>query len=246
VKDYKELCDFSDKGSIAIFGAGPSLYDFVISNYYNNLIFNYPVISVNSSIMITPWRTGSTKNRYWISNDSLCRRWSWWKRVLDSHCHKIVRDSWKKYESELKNFYVFSPRPTSEGEINPGDKGLCYTSSIPSAIDFALQIGYKKIFLFGVDQCLDEEKKYHHFWQFFPKEKQPKQIKPAQGSWDSQKKVFEYNNLAYKALSKFAGYKQAEIYNVSYMSKDDNKQWVTEVDAFEIIHINKIEKIIDK
>ena len=122
-----------------------------------------------------------------------------------------------KYKDELEDFLFFSPRPTSEGVINPHDIGLSYCSSVPSAIDFSLQMGCKKIFLFGVDHTIVEGK--HHFWQFMEKNKRPKATPPAQGSWNQQKTVFKTNIIAYEALKLFAESKGVDIYNISNITK---------------------------
>ena len=166
----------------------------------------------------------------WLSNDYLCTRWTWWQDVANNNCVKIVRNSWIKHKDEIKGFdrfYIFKPRPTSEDVVNFEDEGLAYCSSIPSAIDFSIQCGFKKIFLLGADHKLDEKTGYHHFWQFFPRNKQPKQLKPAQGNWSVQKKVFEYNGLAYRALQKFAIYKKCKIYNCN---KDSNVNEFDKID----------------
>ena len=164
-----------------------------------------------------------------MSNDALCRHWTWWKDVRRGKGIKVVRKSWLKYKRELKRFLFFSPRPTSEGIINPDDIGLCYCSSVPSAIDFAIQAGCKKVFLLGVDHKAIDEK--HHFWQFFPRYEQPRQLKPAQEGWSKQQEVFPLNIKAYKALKEFADYKKCKIYNCNPESK---------VDVFEKIKFGEI------
>lgn len=172
--------------------------------------------------MILPWEIeGDPEKHFWISNDALCRNWSWWNNVLKAKCTKIVRNSWLKYKDELPGFIYFYPRPTSEDIVNPEDKGLCYCSSVVSALDLSLQMGSKKIFLLGVDQCLDKETKYHHYWQYFCHKNRPIQVTRAQGSWGQQEKVFKYNNMAYKALKGFSEYKKAEIYNCNLESEVD-------------------------
>jgi len=233
MKTYKELIGKHDGEISFVLGAGTSLYD-LYQNYNFQKIFNYVVISINSSIMITNWKDVDNKG-YWISNDALCRRWSWWEEVEKSKCTKIVRDSWLKYKDELEDFLYFSPRPTSENIINTDDEGLCYCSSVASGIDLAIQMGCKKIFVCGLDH--DIVSSYHHFWQLFDKDIQPRQIKPAQGSWEQQKSVFPIHLKSYKALSEFAELKNTEIYNCSPLSK---------VNTFEKINIDYMWKIINE
>ena len=174
------------------------------------------------------------EKHYWVSNDTLCRKWSYWEDVEKSKCTKVVRDSWKKYRKVMTNTLFFSPRPTSESVINPDDKGLCYCSSIPTSIDFALALGCKKIFLFGVDQ--NDSSGRHHFWQIlYDKKNWPTASANIYDSWKKQQKVFEVNNKAYEALRKFADYKKAEVYNCSNMTK---------VTAFDRITIDYAFKMI--
>jgi hypothetical protein len=229
IDKYKD----TDKSAF-IFGAGPSLYNILYSCSQKDIdkISNNIVITTNSSILAGTdklgWGKGISDNRYWISNDSLAMRWTWWEDVKKNRCIKIVRTSWEKYKKDLNGFLFFSPRPTSEDIINLEDKGLCYCSSIPSAIDLALQMSVKQVFLLGVDQDLYEGK--HHFWQFFDRKKQPRQLRPAQGSWEQQKQSFVFNNMAYNALRGFSKYKNIPIYNCNM----DNK-----VGIFDNMEFNK-------
>jgi hypothetical protein len=220
MKSYETLID-KYKGqnkSAFVLGAGTSLYN-DWSTYRFQEVFDNVVVSVNSSIVSVQWENGDKNDRYWISNDSLCRRWTWWQKVKESQCIKIVRDSWKKYEKELPGFLVFSPRPTKENVINVDDKGLCYCSSVPSAIDLCIQMGCTNIFLLGVDHC--EIGGRTHFWQLMPEEYYQRQLKPAQGPFKQQQEVFKYNIMAYKALKEFAKIKNVGIYNCSMESKVD-------------------------
>jgi hypothetical protein len=210
-----------------IYGAGPSLYHNMQEPIFNSIEFDGITITVNSGVMACP------NFNYWISNDSLCRRWSWFELVKKGKGIKVVRNSWKKFEKELDGFLYFKPRPTSEGIINPDDKGLSYCSSVPSAIDLSIQMGIKKIFILGLDHKAIDGK--DHFWQFFPPKKRPIAKPPAQGPWRQQQTVFPINNLAYKALKKFAEHKEVEIYNCSYKSS---------VDIFKKIRFKDIKKYL--
>jgi hypothetical protein len=203
-----------------VIGCGPSLYSIYKDKELWNKINNEKniICSVNSSIILFDW-SKENNDKYWISNDSLCRRWDWWLKVKRSECIKIVRNSWEKYKNELDNFLFFEPRKTSEDIVNIEEKFLVYCCSIGSAIDLMIQLGCKNIFILGLDHNTIDNK--HHFWQFFPKEKQPKAIIPAQGSWKQQKSVFPIHLKAYKALQKFADYKNCKIFNCNLDSRVD-------------------------
>lgn len=213
MKRYNELRGKHFGETAFLFGAGPSLYEIYKSKYFHT-IFNHVVISVNSSIILMPWSGANheASKSYWISNDSRCMRWSWWEKVKNSHCIKIVRDSWEPFEKELLGFYKFSPRPTSEGVIRKEDEGLAYCSSIPTAIDLAIQMGCKKILLLGVDH--KKIKGIEHFWQYLsPK---PTYTKNPQDSWAYRQSIFDtYNKMAFKALNNFAKENDANIYNIT-------------------------------
>jgi hypothetical protein len=176
---------------------------------------------------------------YWISNDSLCRRWSWWKDVKNGKGTKIVRNSWEKYKDELKDFLFFSPRPTPEDIINPEDTGLAYCGSVPSSIDLAIQMGCKKIFVFGLDHNAYRGK--HHFWQFMEKNEQPKANPPAQGPWSQQQSVFPIGLKAYGALKGFAEYTGVDIYNVSWISAA--RHW-SKVKTFKRIEMCDVKRLV--
>lgn len=210
VNSYLKLRDKHTGESCFIFGAGPSLW-FNMQHPSFSKINEYGItIAVNSAVMAVP------NFDYWVSNDVLCRRWSWWKDVISCSGTKVVRDSWEKYKNELKDFLFFHHRPTSEDVINPDDIGLAYCSSIPSSIDLAIQMGCKQIFLLGVDQNDYEGK--HHFWQFMEKDKQPICNPNVQDSWKRQQEVFDINMKALSALKGFAEYKKVKIYNCSHLS----------------------------
>lgn len=221
MKDFTPYTILKDKhlGETAfVFGAGPSLYFDYVKNERFAFPHKYVTLTANSGIMFMPWQEGSASKRYWISNDSLCRKWGYWNKVKTAKAIKIVRDSWSKYADELTDFLYFSPRPTSEGKINPEDTGLAYCSSIPSGVDLCLQMGCKTIYLIGVDHYMYEGKS--HAWQFLPDSEWPKGWLPLLAPQSQQKEVFfNYNNLAFNALKKFADYKEAKIINCNPKSK---------------------------
>ena len=97
---YIDLIDCHKGEDCFVLASGPSLYDiFYGHNKILDLLKDKVVISINASIMACVdrlgWLTEGDK-RYWISDDSLTTRWSWWKLVERSKCVKIVRDSWLK------------------------------------------------------------------------------------------------------------------------------------------------------
>lgn len=224
---YTELINKNYDKIAFVLAAGPSLYEDMQSKCFKSLQRHGIVIAVNSAIIAFP------NANYWISNDSLCRNWTWWKLVQNPKVTKIVRNSWLKYKKDIEGFYIFSPRPTAEDVVNSEDTGLCYCNSTNSAIDFAIQAGCKKIFICGLDHDAIDGK--HHFWQFFPREKQPHQVRPAQAKWEVQKSVFPIHMKAYRALEKFSQCKKSKIYNCNPDSK---------VDCFKKIKFKKIEKYL--
>ncbi len=210
LKPYTDLLDKHVGENAFILGAGTSLFELSTHPKFI-LIHDHVVISVNSTIILMPWSDGDCDSRYWISNDALCRRWTYWPFVKSCKSIKIVRNSWDKYYDEIPDFLYFWPRPTSEGVINPSDRGLAYCSSIPTSIDLAIQMGCKKVFLLGVDHY--QSKKKTHFWEFYEKSRQP--IMPFGGlpRWKQQRRVFDFNDIAYTALSGFAEFMGSKIIN---------------------------------
>lgn len=219
---YKKLETISwSKKPIVILGAGPSLLD------YNFDSCECHMLVVNSAIIKTQWNKPGKEDilRGWISNDSLCRKWSYFDKVKSDFCYKIVRDSWDKYANELKDFLFFKPRQTREDIIVENDDGLLYNSSIPSAIDLAIKLGFNDIYLFGIDHTVSGEKT--HFWQFLPKSSQPKEkiisnnrtifAQPARimQPIPMQKNVWNMNISVFKSLSVYAKSKNINIYNVN-------------------------------
>ena len=224
LKPYTLLKDKHIGESCFVVASGTSLHRLDISGIHNHV-----VICVNAGILLMNWEKGKPDKRYWISNDAFCRQWSYWKNVIEARANKIVRDSWRRYFRELKGFYVFSPRPTDENKVNPEDTGLCHCSSVPTAVDLALQMGCKKICLLGVDQYI---RKYgrRYFWEHWPKRERPR-FQKMMHSIFHQSKTFILNNKVYKQLKIFADYKKAVIYNCNLSSK---------IDIFEKLELNKL------
>lgn len=204
-----------------ITGAGPTLINFDLTN-----CVNCHNISVNSSIIKYKWHYPGDPNylRAWVSNDSLCKKWSYFDKVLSDNCEKIVRDSWLKYEKELNNFLFFSPRASREDVFLDGDEGLAYNSSVPTSIDLAIKLGFKNIYLLGIDHHSVNGKT--HFWQFMSKSEQPKE-KVVSGDRsimlppmrimqpeNLQKSAWNMNIEVFKSIKEYAKLNGANIYNV--------------------------------
>ena len=219
---YKKLKTLAwDDVPCVITGAGPSLinYDFRECN-------NCHCISVNSSIIKHCWSSFEIPGilRAWVSNDSLCRKWSYFDKVLSDNCKKIVRDSWSKYEKELDNFLYFSPRNSREDVFIDEDDGLAYNSSVPTSVDLAIKLGFKKIYLLGIDHHSVNNKT--HFWQFLPANEQPKEkvinrdrvimLPPMRimQPENLQKNAWNTNIEVFKSINDYAKSKGIEIYNV--------------------------------
>jgi len=229
MNSYTQLINRHKGENAFIFGAGPSLWEAMQHRFFKEIPKYGITMAVNSAVMAVP------NFDYWVSNDVLCRKWSWWKDVVSGKGIKVVRNSWEKYKDELKDFLFYNPRPTPEDVIQPEDMGLAYCSSIPTSIDLAIQMGCKQIFLLGVDQNSHEGK--HHFWQFMSKDKQPVCNPNVQDSWGRQRKVFDITLQAFKALNGFAFYKNVNIYNCSDIST---------VDIFNKIELSEIGENCDK
>lgn len=234
MNNYTTLINKHDGENCFILGAGPSLYYNIYHSMFPLLGIYGKIISVNSSVLA--WNNFD----YWISNDALCRRWDWWRDVKLGRGIKIVRNSWEKYKDELDGFLFFEPRPTSEDIVNPDDIGLAYCSSIPSALDLAIQMGFKKIFILGLDHTDLEGKQ--HYWEFWEKRFHPKASSPAQGSWEQRKGVFDINMKAFKALKKFADEKDIGVYNLNCVNKKG--QYITKVRTFKRIQMDGLENIL--
>jgi len=222
---YKQLINRHTGKNCFILGAGPSLHSNMQTPFFKSLHRYGIVIVVNSAVL------ADKKFDYWVSNDSLCRNWTWWKYVKKGKGIKVVRNSWRKFKKELDGFLYFKPRPTSEDIINSDDVGLCYCCSVASSIDLSIQMSCKKIFLLGLDHKIVQGK--HHFWQFF--KSPPRQLRPAQGPWQQQKSLFPIHLQSYNALKKFSKYKNCKIYNCNSNSN---------VEVFKKIKFKDVRKYI--
>lgn len=262
MRSYSELIG-RHQGEIGfVLGSGTSLFKITKNIDYKD-IFNHVTIAINSSILAVSNEIGSDQKKYWTSNDVCSMQWTYWKNVIDSNCKKIIRDSWKNKHEELKPyedlFFEFTPRsgwknaPTNINELmfGPGieepesdeekdiaikedEIGLCAISSIPSAIDFMIQIGCAKIFLLGVDHYISG--RYSHFWEYYPKNIQPRvQLGGFRATHNMQKAMFEQNMKTYSSLNRFAEKRESKIYMCNEKSR---------VSCFEKIDFNEALKMI--
>lgn len=202
--------------SCFIVGAGTSLNSIDLSSIHSQI-----VISINSSILLMPWHDGDSNSRFWISNDSLVRYWTYWDDVKKSISNKIVRDSWQKYFCEIPDFYQFTARSTEQTKFCLHDDQLTGASSIPSAVDFALQIGCKRIFILGLDQYFVDNKT--HFFDYWEPSKQPK-FSLGKLPHSVVKACYDLNNKVFLYLADFAQKLDAKIYNCNMRSRVDTFQ----------------------
>ena len=220
IKSYTDLSDLKDihkNRKCFICGAGPSIFMVDLSDIYSHV-----VISVNSAMMLMPWADGDPQGRFWVSNDTLCLKWSYfWKDVLRSNCTKIVRSSWLGRDDQLckHGFRYFAPRSSQKAPLNNHGKSLCYESSIPTSIDLALLMGCKEIYILGMDHKILHGNS--HFWQFWPKEKWPQRLdkeKNFNPEQPHQIRKFQENKKVYLSLNELAERLDAKIYNCSAIS----------------------------
>ncbi len=223
IQGWTDLSDMKDlhKGAKCfICGAGPSIGFLNLEGIHDHV-----VIAVNSAALLMPWRDGSKERRFWVSNDVLCMRWDYFTtHVCKFNSTKLVRTSWKKYHGKIDadNFRYFAPRLVQTHPLDPTDTGLCSVSSVPTAIDLALLLGCKSIYLLGVDHRLVHGNS--HFWQFWSRLKWPtrtdkgKNFRPAKAA---QENVFVRNKPVFQALSCYASSMECEIYNCSIRTKLD-------------------------
>lgn len=198
-------------------------------------IHEYPVICVNSSVMLMPWgEPGDVQKRFWVSTDALCMQWDYfWSKVMRWEMTKVVRNSWARNAKEFKgakmNYYL--PRRAS-GDLKSKDQGLMGGSSILSAIDLALLMGSKKVFLLGVDHR--NVNGNSHFWQLWPKKERPlRQGKPGNYApcQRQQGRVFKSNFRNFDILARYAKTVDAQIYSCSTISQVTSFEYMSLEDA---------------
>lgn len=218
VSDLLQFLDIHKGSKCFVLGAGPSVGFLKIGP-----IFNYPVFSVNSSVLLCPWNEpGDDLKRFWVSTDMLCMQWSYfYEKVVRGDCTRVVRNSWKRNTKKIEKeapFVYYSPRRSLEMP-KKREEGLFGGSSILSALDLAILTGCKDIILLGVDHRMLHGKS--HFWQYWPVKKRPVRagksgnFSPCQRQ---QSRVFMSNNGQFKILKKLAKKHGSIIYNCSSIS----------------------------
>lgn len=186
-----------------------------------------------------PWEIpGDPLSRFWVSTDYLCSQWSYFHScVMKYDCTRIVRNSWAKSSEEIgksNQFSFFVPRKHHD-IADPNEDALFGGSSILSAIDFALKLGCKQVYLLGVDH-----RNLHgnsHFWQFWPKKYRPKRESKSgdyQPCQRQQKRVFGSNMKVFAVLEKYSKKIGARIYNCSSLSDITVFEKITLSQALEV------------
>ena len=225
--DLSKYKDVNKQKPCHIVAAGPSLYSLNLNNIHKDA-----VISVNSSCIVMPWLTGNKDNRFWISTDAVCIYWSYFiPNVCKSACNKIVRSSWSKHHNKLQlfNFDYFDIRKSQLDPLDDNDPGLCFTSSLLAAIDFAILMKSNPIYIHGLDHYIVDGKS--HFWQFYEYNNRPyMNINPKYlPDISQQKDTFDKNINIFNALNNYAKKYEIQIYNCNLKS---------EVKVFDFIQFN--------
>lgn len=227
MSDTAQFRNINAESKCFVCGAGVSIGTLDLAG-----IHEYPVVCVNSSIILMPWEEpGDVLKRFWVSTDALCMQWDYfWNKVIRWEVTRIVRNSWARSAKEFKGVHVnyYTPRRTSSSP-KLKDDGLMAGSSILSAIDLALLMGCKKVFLLGVDHR--NVNGNSHFWQLWPKKERPlREGKP--GNYipcqRQQGRVFKSNHRNFDILDAYSKSIGAAIYNCSTIS---------EVKAFEFMSL---------
>lgn len=233
LSDTEQFRGIHEGNKCFVCGAGVTIGTLDLSG-----IHEYPVVCVNSSVILMPWEEpGDVKKRFWVSTDALCMQWDYfWNKVMRWEMTRIVRNSWARSAKELKGIPVtyYFPRRAS-ANIDPKEEGLMAGSSILSAIDLALQMGCKKIFLLGVDHRMISGNS--HFWQLWPKKDRP--LRENKGSnympcQRQQGRVFKSNHRNFEILNRYSEVLEAKIYNCSTASEVKPFEHVSLEDALKL------------
>lgn len=218
MSDTEQFRNIHEGNKCFVCGAGVSIGILDLAG-----IHEYPVICVNSSIILMPWGEPSDiKKRFWVSTDALCMQWDYfWSKVMKWELTRVVRNSWSRNTKDLKGaqMHYYAPRRAS-ADIKSKEGGLMAGSSILSAVDLALLMGCKKVFLLGVDHR--NVNGNSHFWQLWPKKERPRRegkpgnYMPCQRQ---QGRVFKSNYRNFDILARYAKTLGAKIYNCSNISE---------------------------
>lgn len=233
LSDTEQFRGIHEGNKCFVCGAGVTIGTLDLSG-----IHEYPVICVNSSVILMPWREpGDIKKRFWVSTDALCMQWDYfWNNVIRGEMTRVVRNSWARSAHEFKGIPVtyYRPRQVST-DINLKGEGLIAGSSILSAIDLALLTGCKKIFLLGVDHRMINGNS--HFWQLWPKKDRP--LREGKGGnylpcQRQQGRVFKSNHRSFDILDRHSKALGAKIYNCSTASEVKQFEMISLEDALKL------------
>lgn len=230
ISDTEQYRNIHEGNKAFICGAGVTLGTMDLSG-----IHEYPVISINSSIMLLPWgEPGDILKRFWVSTDALCMQWDYfWNKVTKWELTRVVRNSWERQAKDFKGVPMsyYTPRRMNN-DIKFKEEGLMAGSSILSGIDLALLMGCKKVFLLGVDHRMINGNS--HFWQLWPKKERPRrQGKPGNfmPCQRQQGRVFKSNHRNFDVLARYSKRIGAKIYNCSNASEVKTFEYISLEDA---------------
>ncbi len=233
LSDTEQFRGIHQNNKCFVCGAGVTIGTLDLSG-----IHEYPVVCVNSSVILMPWdEPEEAKKRFWVSTDALCMQWDYfWSKVTRWEMTRVVRNSWARCAKDLKGVPMtyYLPRRTTD-EIDPKGEGLMAGSSILSAIDLALLMGCKKVFLLGVDHRMINGNS--HFWQLWPKKNRP--VRENKGSnympcQRQQGRVFKSNFRNFDRLDRYSKAIGAKIYNCSTASEVKQFEHISLEDALEL------------
>jgi hypothetical protein len=229
-KSYKALIGSQEDVPAFLIASGTSLLGTINNESLWEEICGNICLAINSSIVAMAWGEGEHDRRYWVSTDKTVMGWSYWENIKKAKAHRVVRS----YYPDLKGFYYFEPRPTYEERMNYDDYGLLSSSSTMSALDLAIQIGCRPIFLLGLDHYITQARRY--FWQFM--DEKPKMISGTRRSEKQEKAEFMKSVKMYKELKKFGDSRNTFIGNCNPNSKLDVFDKMTPENALAMINDN--------
>lgn len=228
LENYEKLIGKHSGAKACILGAGTSIKDLDVEK-----LINHVIISVNSSILLLDWEKDNDGKRYWLSNDALVRHWSYYEKIKKSAATRLVRDSWSKYFDEIPDFLQFSTRAENYDEIDCNEKLLTGISSIPTAIDLAIQMGCGEIYIYGLDQYPYMNK--YHFYDFLPQKQKPVF---ALGRLPDTviTKCYANNQRIFPILHNFARAKNCKIYNCNLSSQVKCFDLIDHATSYELLN----------
>lgn len=208
-----------------IVSSGTSLFELSQEENFKD-IFNYNNILVNTSFLLSE----NYEKTFWVSCDRSVRRWSYWNEIKNSNINKLLKyQSWNGYTDEIDKFDFFVERD----DLDVNKLGAIGISTGPAAIDIAIQMGFYTIILLGFDGI--DRKGKTHFWQYWPKSKQPFVTEGTKVPVVIEKRLFYDNIKAYNWLSDFAKINNINIYNCNKYAKYDSFEFINYEDIWRLI-----------